>query len=139
MRQTISELSAALVHAHGVELDSIQVEAEAQRASESEPEASKEQQVAALGCTAKRTEAVKPLACSTAAMGRKCSSSSCLARDGVGLAVFKRCGGCAQAAYCSAHCQRVHWKAGHKHECRYATGTDASAAGHLGGTAQGGA
>lgn len=30
----------------------------------------------------------------------------------------KRCSQCKQALYCSADCQRYHWKAGHKDECK---------------------
>jgi hypothetical protein len=41
----------------------------------------------------------------TAARGRRCSNSTCLAVEGVSAAAFKRCGSCRQCFYCSAHCQ----------------------------------
>uniref|UniRef100_A0A0G4FPA5 phytol kinase n=1 Tax=Chromera velia CCMP2878 TaxID=1169474 RepID=A0A0G4FPA5_9ALVE len=30
---------------------------------------------------------------------------------------LKRCSGCQHAQYCSAACQKLHWKGGHKKEC----------------------
>ena len=30
---------------------------------------------------------------------------------------LKRCAACATQLYCSAACQRAHWRAGHKEEC----------------------
>uniref|UniRef100_A0A383V8E7 MYND-type domain-containing protein n=1 Tax=Tetradesmus obliquus TaxID=3088 RepID=A0A383V8E7_TETOB len=53
----------------------------------------------------------------TAARGRRCSNSTCLAVEGVGVAAFKRCGSCRQRFYCSAHCQRTDWPKGHSKEC----------------------
>eukprot|EP00878_Enallax_costatus_P020684 GHUV01021874.1.p1 GENE.GHUV01021874.1~~GHUV01021874.1.p1 ORF type:complete len:152 (-),score=23.56 GHUV01021874.1:2482-2937(-) len=41
----------------------------------------------------------------TAAAGRRCDNSSCLAVEGVGVQSFKRCAACKQRWYCSAHCQ----------------------------------
>jgi hypothetical protein len=41
----------------------------------------------------------------TAARGRRCSNSTCLVVEGIGVAAFKRCGSCRQRFYCSAHCQ----------------------------------
>ena len=32
---------------------------------------------------------------------------------------YKRCGGCQASYYCSVPCQRAHWEAGHKKDCRY--------------------
>ncbi|KAK7030829.1 hypothetical protein VNI00_013937 [Paramarasmius palmivorus] len=31
---------------------------------------------------------------------------------------FKRCSGCRVAAYCSSDCQRMHWKNGHRQQCK---------------------
>lgn len=53
----------------------------------------------------------------TSAVGRKCDNPSCLNRWGLGGLEFKRCGACRQAFYCSQHCQRTHWRDGHKQEC----------------------
>jgi hypothetical protein len=33
---------------------------------------------------------------------------------------FKRCGGCRKPVYCGAECQRLHWRAGHKIQCKTA-------------------
>lgn len=41
-----------------------------------------------------------------------CARCGTVARD------LKRCGGCRQVAFCSKDCQRVHWREGHKRECR---------------------
>ena len=49
----------------------------------------------------------------------RCSNAAC---EGMGErssgGALKRCGRCLAAAYCSAACQRAHWRAGHKSECR---------------------
>ena len=34
--------------------------------------------------------------------------------------IHLKCGACAAAAYCGKACQKAHWKAGHKHDCRRA-------------------
>jgi len=65
-----------------------------------------------------RSIEVVHLASSTAALGRKCDSTTCLVRRGVGRTAFKRCGGCKQAWYCSAHCQVTHWRSGHSAACK---------------------
>ena len=44
-----------------------------------------------------------------------CAFCRASARPGVSL---KRCGGCKQVQYCSTACQKKHWKAQHKHECK---------------------
>ena len=36
---------------------------------------------------------------------------------GGGKLSLSRCGGCKSVSYCSAECQRTHWKKGHKQEC----------------------
>eukprot|EP00878_Enallax_costatus_P010175 GHUV01010621.1.p1 GENE.GHUV01010621.1~~GHUV01010621.1.p1 ORF type:complete len:104 (+),score=23.00 GHUV01010621.1:184-495(+) len=53
----------------------------------------------------------------TAAAGRRCDNSSCLAVEGVGVQSFKRCAACKQRWYCSAHCQRTDWGRRHAKEC----------------------
>ena len=40
-----------------------------------------------------------------------------------------RCTRCLQAAYCDEKCQGVHWRAGHKRECKKKTDPDASTPG----------
>lgn len=35
-----------------------------------------------------------------------------------GAAQLLKCTGCGRAKYCSVECQRKHWKAGHKEECK---------------------
>lgn len=42
---------------------------------------------------------------STAGIGPKCDSPSCLQREGLGGIKFKRCSGCKKVFYCSEHCQ----------------------------------
>mmetsp|Transcript_16985 Transcript_16985/g.30849 ORF Transcript_16985/g.30849 Transcript_16985/m.30849 type:complete len:179 (+) Transcript_16985:301-837(+) len=55
-------------------------------------------------------------------LGRKCSSDTCLSREGVGVVAgakpFSRCGGCRSVWYCSGHCQATHWKRGHRDKCK---------------------
>ena len=48
---------------------------------------------------------------------RRCSSASCNAPE-KHAGQFKTCGRCRSAWYCSAACQRAHWKAAHKRECK---------------------
>ncbi|MEW5299705.1 MAG: hypothetical protein WDW38_004240 [Sanguina aurantia] len=57
------------------------------------------------------------LSSSSASMGQRCSNPTCLVRERLGAAVFRRCGACKQRRYCSAHCQRTHWRDGHSKEC----------------------
>ena len=38
---------------------------------------------------------------------------------------FQICGGCRRAKYCSVACQRAHWRAGHKEDCKRASSTSA--------------
>ncbi len=35
-----------------------------------------------------------------------------------GALSLKQCGGCRAVRYCGADCQRAHWRAGHKAECK---------------------
>ena len=65
-----------------------------------------------------RNAKVQHLQSSTATIGPKCSSETCLVREGVGKTKFKRCGGCRQMWYCSTHCQVTHWRSSHGKECR---------------------
>jgi hypothetical protein len=54
----------------------------------------------------------------TELVGRKCDNGNCLAREGLGGVVFKRCGACKQRFYCSQHCQRTAWRDTHAKECK---------------------
>lgn len=54
----------------------------------------------------------------TASLGQKCDSPTCLAREGVGRAEFRRCSACKAVRYCSVHCQQTHWRTSHKQECK---------------------
>ena len=49
--------------------------------------------------------------------GRKCDNRTCLQHE-TGNTKFKRCGSCKRTLYCSAHCQRTHWRDGHSKECK---------------------
>ena len=49
-------------------------------------------------------------------VSRRCSSASCNKPE-EHAGQFKTCGRCSSAWYCSAACQRAHWKAAHKREC----------------------
>lgn len=52
--------------------------------------------------------------------GRKCSNPSCMIREGIAELkgkAFKRCSACKSVFYCSEHCQRTHYRDGHKKEC----------------------
>ncbi|CAM9586666.1 unnamed protein product [Scytosiphon promiscuus] len=50
----------------------------------------------------------------------KCSRPTCGQRQGSasGGCKFKVCSRCQSAMYCSAECQKAHWREGHKAECR---------------------
>ena len=50
--------------------------------------------------------ALEPRACAA------CSSVEAVVRT------YQKCAGCNVARYCGAECQRAHWKAAHKHECK---------------------
>ena len=41
---------------------------------------------------------------------------------------LSRCARCEAVFYCSVECQRAHWKAGHKHECKPAVAAEATSA-----------
>ncbi|GAX74385.1 hypothetical protein CEUSTIGMA_g1833.t1 [Chlamydomonas eustigma] len=64
-----------------------------------------------------RSSGVVSLESNTSRMGRKCDSNSCLNREGLGKDPFKRCGACKSVWYCSQHCQRTHFRDGHKAAC----------------------
>ena len=49
---------------------------------------------------------------------RRCSNPSCVQREDTIAGRMLRCSRCKRAAYCSAHCQRTHWRDGHKGECK---------------------
>jgi hypothetical protein len=48
---------------------------------------------------------------------RSCAQCSAMETHADG---FKRCGGCRKPVYCGAECQRLHWRAGHKLQCKAA-------------------
>lgn len=67
----------------------------------------------ATGATAGKKKA--PAAAAVAAAGRTCGACSAgSAQDGGPL---KLCGRCKKVGYCSAECQKVHWRIGHKENC----------------------
>ncbi|EFJ50695.1 hypothetical protein VOLCADRAFT_103774 [Volvox carteri f. nagariensis] len=109
-------------------------------AQAAEEEAAKRAQLRAMGegpGVARSRGPVQLESATSATMGRKCANPSCLQREGLlalrqrqqqqgtaggggggnGNGVFKRCGACKSAFYCSAHCQATHWRDGHKKEC----------------------
>jgi hypothetical protein len=51
-----------------------------------------------------------------------CSNPRCCCLEGVNEWEMKtqRCAGCRQTRYCSAACQKAHWRAGHKEVCKAA-------------------
>ena len=55
----------------------------------------------------------------TADGSRKCSNPTCVAREDTLAPGQKmlRCSRCKSAFYCSTHCQRTHWRDGHKKTC----------------------
>ena len=55
----------------------------------------------------------------TADGSRKCSNPTCVAREDTLAPGQKmlRCSRCKSAFYCSTHCQRTHWRDGHRREC----------------------
>lgn len=67
------------------------------------------------------------------AINDRCSNPACTGASQVGTGItitngdgthdrsvvrLKKCGRCFKAAYCTVECQREHWKAGHKQECK---------------------
>ena len=55
---------------------------------------------------------------------RACSAPGCSEQEGY-LGLFKKCGRCGRARYCSRACQAAHWQAGHKRECTLAAAATA--------------
>ena len=55
----------------------------------------------------------------TADGARTCSNPTCVAREDAMAPGRKmlRCSRCKRATYCSTHCQRTHWRDGHKRAC----------------------
>jgi hypothetical protein len=51
-----------------------------------------------------------------------CSNPRCCCMEGINEAAMKTqvCAGCRGVRYCSAACQKAHWKAGHKEVCKAA-------------------
>ncbi len=51
---------------------------------------------------------------------RVCGNPECVNFEGdaEGALKFRRCGGCGAVRYCGADCQRAHWRAGHREECK---------------------
>ncbi len=51
---------------------------------------------------------------------RVCGNPECVNFEGdaEGELKFRRCGGCGAVRYCGADCQRTHWRAGHREECK---------------------
>mmetsp|Transcript_7465 Transcript_7465/g.17905 ORF Transcript_7465/g.17905 Transcript_7465/m.17905 type:complete len:352 (+) Transcript_7465:179-1234(+) len=47
----------------------------------------------------------------------KCSNPPCEARETDETGLFKVCVACRHVKYCSKHCQKIHWKSGHKQDC----------------------
>ena len=55
----------------------------------------------------------------TAEGARRCSNPSCVEReDTLAAGRMLRCSRCKSAVYCSTHCQRTHWRDGHRGECK---------------------
>jgi hypothetical protein len=55
----------------------------------------------------------------TAEGARRCSNPSCVEReDTLAAGRMSRCSRCKSAVYCSTHCQRTHWRDGHRGECK---------------------
>lgn len=54
---------------------------------------------------------------SAPALYKGCAAPFCLALETTAQK-FQLCSGCGAVAYCSHSCQKAHWKAAHKHECK---------------------
>jgi hypothetical protein len=67
-----------------------------------------------------------------------CSNPRCCCLEGVSEADVKTqvCGGCRGVRYCSAACQKAHWKAGHKEVCKAAQAAAKAALSTEGGISQ---
>jgi hypothetical protein len=48
---------------------------------------------------------------------RRCSNPRCIEREDTIAGKMLRCSRCKSAFYCSSHCQRTHWRDGHKASC----------------------
>ena len=48
---------------------------------------------------------------------RRCSNPTCVEREDTIAGRMLRCSRCKEAVYCSSHCQRTHWRDGHKAKC----------------------
>ncbi len=57
---------------------------------------------------------------------RVCGNPHCgnFAEESEGWLPLKQCGGCRAVRYCCADCQRAHWRAGHKAECKLIAAAD---------------
>ena len=93
---------------------SVSPEEEASRVKREEEEARAKQR-AMDGAGVARDPNVR----ATADGARCCSNPTCVAREdtlGSGRSML-RCSRCKSARYCSTHCQRTHWRDGHKGKC----------------------
>lgn len=55
---------------------------------------------------------------------RKCSNPTCVEREDTIAGRMLRCSRCKEALYCSGHCQRTHWRDGHKVKCKPAAAAE---------------
>ena len=65
-------------------------------------------------------KAIKPSNLQSPAPDARCSHCGGGGGGGGGGAALESCSGCLAAKYCGVDCQRAHWRAGHKEECRAA-------------------
>ena len=49
---------------------------------------------------------------------RRCSNPRCVEREDTIVGKMLRCSRCKAACYCSSHCQRTHWRDGHRESCK---------------------
>ena len=49
---------------------------------------------------------------------RRCSNPRCVEREDTIAGKMLRCSRCKAACYCSSHCQRTHWRDGHRESCK---------------------
>eukprot|EP00798_Chlamydomonas_sp_ICE-L_P028054 gene28054-31155_t len=80
-------------------------------------EEAKQKQLKQMGESGVARASHVELESSSARVGRKCDNGNCLVREGLGVTQFKRCGACRLVFYCSAHCQRTHWRDEHSKQC----------------------